>query len=86
MQNKETNPPVIHEGQLLQALPTPQLKLATIEDCRREMARVYRDARTARIDSQDASRFVYILSQIGKLIELSDIEKRLEILESQDNE
>jgi len=85
MQNKETKPAVIHEGQLLQALPTPQIKLATIDDCRREMARVYRDARTARIDSQDASRFVYILSQIGKLIELSDIEKRLEILEDQNN-
>lgn len=85
MSKKETNSTVIIEGQVLQALPTPQIKLATIEDCRREMARVYRDARTARIDTQDASRFVYILSQIGKLIELSDIEKRLEILEKQNN-
>lgn len=85
MPKKETKQQEVIEGQVLQALPTPQIKLATIEDCRREMARVYRDARTARIDSQDASRFVYILSQIGKLIELSDIEKRLEILEKQNN-
>ena len=85
MLNKEANPPVILEGQVLQAVPTPQIKLATIEDCRREMARVYRDARTARIDTQDASRFVYILSQIGKLIELSEFEKRIELLESQNN-
>ena len=85
MPKKETNLPVTIEGQLLKALPTPQIKLATIEDCRREMARVYRDARTARIDTQDASRFVYILSQIGKLIELSELEKRLEILEKQNN-
>lgn len=85
MQKKETNMPEIIEGQVLQPLPTPQIKLATIEDCRREMARVYRDARTTRIDSQDASRLVYILSQIGKLIELSDIEKRLELLEKQNN-
>ena len=49
------------------------------------MARVYRDARTARIDTQDTSRFVYILSQIGKLIELSDIEIRLELLERKTN-
>ena len=85
MQEKETNPSVILEGQVLQALPTPQIKLATLEDCRHEMARVYRDARTARIDSQDASRLVYMLSQIGKLIELTDIEKRIELLEKQNN-
>lgn len=85
MTEKEINSPVIIEGQLLQAVPTPQIKLATLEDCRREMARVYRDARTAGIDSQDASRFVYILSQIGKFIELSELEKRLEILESNNN-
>lgn len=85
MQKKESKQPVIYEGQILPALPTPQIKLATIEDCRREMARVYRDARTARIDTSEASRFVYILSQIGKLIELSDIEKRLELLERKTN-
>lgn len=85
MTEKETKQPVILEGQVLQALPTPQIKLATIEDCRREMARVYRDARTNRIDSQDASRFVYILSQIGKLIELTDIEKRIDLLEKLNN-
>ncbi len=85
MKQKETNPPVILEAQVLQAIPTPQIKLATLEDCRREMARVYRDARADRIDSQDASRFVYILSQIGKLIELSDIEKRLLFLEHKNN-
>lgn len=85
MTKKERNSPVIYEGQVLQALPTPQIKLVTIEDCRREMARVYRDARTNRIDSQDGSRFVYMLSQIGKLIELSDIEKRIEVLENLNN-
>lgn len=85
MTKKETNQSAIIEGQVLHAIPIPQIKLATIEDCRREMARVYRDARTTRIDSQDASRFVYILSQIGKLIELSEFEKRIEILERQNN-
>jgi hypothetical protein len=46
MAKKAAGYPVVHEGRLLRAVPTPQLKLATIEDCRREMARVYRDART----------------------------------------
>lgn len=80
-QKKETKQPVMHEGQVLQALPTPQIKLATIEDCRREMARVYRDARTAKIDTSEASRLVYMLSQIGKLIETGQLEQRLIELE-----
>lgn len=81
MTKKETKQPVIYEGQVLSALPTPQIKLATIEDCRREMARVYRDARIARIDTSEASRLVYMLSQIGKLIETGQLELRLTELE-----
>lgn len=79
---KATNLPVIHEGQALRVLPTPQLKLASIEDCRREMARVYRDARSSATDMGDASRLVYMLSSIAKLIEVGELEKRLTALES----
>lgn len=78
---KETKTPVVHEGQLLKAIPTPQLKLATIEDCRREMARVYRDARAGQTDTADASRLVYMLTSIAKMIELGQFEQRLIALE-----
>lgn len=78
---KATNPPVVHEGQELRAVPTPQLKLATIEDIRREMARVYRDARTATTDTADASRLVYMLVSIAKMIEIGQLEERLIALE-----
>ena len=78
---KATKPPVIHEGKLLRAIPTPQLKLATIEDCRREMARVYRDARTGQADTADASRLVYMLTSIAKMIEIGQLEQRLIALE-----
>lgn len=81
MTKKATNPPVILEGQLLRAVPTPQLKLASIEDCRREMAKVYRDARTAATDTADASRLVYMLATIAKMIEIGELEKRLSMLE-----
>ena len=40
----------------LRVIPTHPLKLATVEDCRREMARVYRDARSGATDTRDASR------------------------------
>ncbi len=44
---------------------------------RREMARVYREARGGIIDSSEAGRLAYILTGIGKLIEATEIEKRL---------
>ena len=78
---KATKPPVTIDGQLLTVIPTPQLKLATIEDCRREMARVYRDARTATTDTADASRLVYMLTAIAKMIEIGQLEQRLNALE-----
>ncbi len=85
MARKAAKYPVAHEGQLLRAAPTPQLKLATIEDCRREMARVYRDARTGMTDTENASRLVYILISISKLIEIGQLEQRLTILEEHSN-
>ncbi len=81
MAKKATKPPNILEEQVLTVIPTPQLKLATIEDCRREMARVYRDARTGQADTADASRLVYMLTSIAKMIEIGQLEQRLTALE-----
>ena len=78
--------PVVHEGQLLRSVPIPQLKLATIEDCRREMARVYREARTGVSDTANASRLIYMLTSIAKMIEIGQLEQRLTALEENNNE
>jgi len=79
---KEAKQPEVIEGELIPVEPIPkQIKLVTVMDCKREMARVYRDARQGRIDIQDGTRLVYMLSQIGKLVESSEFEKRLELLE-----
>ena len=85
MAKKTADYPVVHEGQLLRAVPTPQLKLASLEDCRREMARVYRDARTGMTDTANASRLVYMLTSIAKMIEIGQLEQRLTILEGHSN-
>ena len=85
MAKKTADYPVVHEGQLLRAVPTPQLKLASLEDCRREMARVYRDARTGMTDTANASRLVYMLTSIAKMIEIGQLEQRLPILEEHSN-
>ena len=79
---KESKKPEVVEGEVIPADPAPrQIKLVTAADCKREMARVYRDARTGRLDIQDGTRLVYMLSQIGKMIELNEFEKRIELLE-----
>ncbi|MES2770401.1 MAG: hypothetical protein V4623_00195 [Pseudomonadota bacterium] len=63
--------------------PTPaKIKLNAIEDVRREMATVYREARAGKIDIGDAGRLAYILTGIGKLIETGAIENRLQKLEA----
>ena len=79
---KAMKQPEAIEGEVIPADPTPQqIKLVTAMDCKREMARVYRDASQGRIDIQDGTRFIYMLSHIGKMIEVSELEKRIELLE-----
>ena len=86
MIKKAIDCPVVHEGQLLRSVPIPQLKLATIEDVRREMARVYREARTGLSDTANSSRLVYMLTSIAKMIEIGQLEQRLTALEENNNE
>jgi hypothetical protein len=45
------------------------------------MGKVYRDMKGKRIDMADGTKLVYVLSAIGKVIELVEIEKRIELLE-----
>ena len=57
-------------------------KLDTLQDVRREMAKVYREARSGLVDVQDATKLTWCLQAVGKVIEGSDLEKRIEILEN----
>ena len=63
-------------------IPTTRLNLASCEDVRREMAKVYREARSLKLAAQEASRLIYILTQILKAHELVFLEKRLIQLEN----
>ena len=56
-------------------------KLDTVQDVKREMAKVYREARSGMVDAQDATKLTWCLQAIGKVIESSDLEKRIEALE-----
>ena len=61
--------------------PTPRINLATSEDIRREMAKVYRETRCNKIIPTNGTKLVYMLINILKAYELTEIERRLTDLE-----
>lgn len=60
---------------------TPRINLATSEDIRREMAKVYRETRCNKIMPSNGTKLVYMLINILKAYEVTEIEKRLTDLE-----
>ena len=72
------------DGATLALVPTPgrcKAQLNTLEGVRRELARIYREAESGKRDTADASRLTFMLGQIGKLLELTEIERRLTAVE-----
>lgn len=81
-QTSDNKLPATVNGKTLTVLPTPpRIDLKSADDVRLEMARVYREMRSENMESQHGSRLIYVLSQIGKMIETSEIEKRMQALE-----
>lgn len=62
-------------------LGTPRINLSTSEDIRREMAKVYRETRCNKILPNNGTKLVYMLINILKAYEITEIEKRLTDLE-----
>ena len=78
----DSNSPINQDNSEDISIPTPyRIDLKSIDDVRLEMAKVYRSMKSGEIASSDGTRFVYVLSQIGKLIEIYEVEKRLSVLE-----
>ncbi|MBQ0795762.1 hypothetical protein [Zhongshania sp.] len=67
-------------GEVLEGTPQ-KINLKSADDVRVEMARVYREMRGRTLNVNEGSKLVYVLSMIGKMVELSAIEKRIEELE-----
>ena len=56
-------------------------KLDTLSDVKKEMAKVYRETRSELVDPAAATKLVWMLQAVGKVIEGSDLEKRIDALE-----
>lgn len=78
------------EGQLIEADHTLKLpkriRLGSLREVRREMAAVYESVRRMKLPSQEGTRLIYMLVQIGNLIRDSELEERITKLEQQQNE
>ena len=61
--------------------PLPRINLSTSDDIRREMARVYRETRFNKILPNNGTKLVYMLTNILRAYESTEIEKRLVELE-----
>jgi len=63
--------------------PTPRkFKLTSLKAVRREMSRIYARANNGELSYPDACRATFILSNISKVLELTEIEARLRKLEA----
>ena len=75
----------IIDGRTLKVIDLPKRvreKLDTALDVRRAHARVFRQVRTGKLDAAEAAKLSFILMNHAKMIELYDLERRLEMLES----
>lgn len=62
------------------------VRLATINDVKDELARLYRQVRAGEVAPQDATRMGYLLNLLAGLIVDHDLEQRIEALEQQQSE
>ena len=59
-----------------------RIKLSTLRDIRLEMARVYRSVKRGKLEESAATKRVYILGEIGKIITVAELEKSIHELEA----
>ena len=62
-------------------LPPPKIRLATVRDVRRELARLYCDTRAGRVPASDAARMAFVLDRVRQCLVDYEIEARLVRLE-----
>lgn len=66
--------------------PTPTkrekfIPLATLNDVKMELARLYRQAKAGKVETSDASRLAFILNSLGRVIVDAELEARIQRLE-----
>lgn len=71
------------EGEVIPRASSPaRLRLATVRDCRRELAKLYIEARRGDLPTADAGRLGWLLQTLVNVIRDSELEARIAALES----
>jgi hypothetical protein len=65
---------------VIEARPA-KINLSSLDDVRLEMSKVYRGMKSGAIECQNGTRLVYVLGQIAKLHEITEVAARLAALE-----
>jgi len=77
-------PQVVEQNQTFETLsPRTRLRLSSVRECRRELAKLYAEARHGEIDISDATRLTYLLTSLANMIRDSELEQRIEVLEAE---
>jgi hypothetical protein len=63
--------------------PRQRTPLKRLEDVKRELGRVYRAMKSGEIAHEDGTKRAFVLGQLGKVIEMADLERRIDELEKQ---
>lgn len=80
----EQGNPIEPESTGFDAAPPTRMRLPlkTAENVRAELARLYREGKAGKRPVADVSRLANVLQILGRLIETSDLEQRIEALEA----
>jgi hypothetical protein len=65
---------------VIETRPT-KINLSSLDDVRLEMSKVYRSMKSGEVECQNGTRLVYVLGQIAKLHEITEVAARLAALE-----
>ena len=64
----------------------PPIKLNGLRSIRDEMGRIYREARSGKIETQDATRLMFMLDKLREMAMAIEIEERLTRLEAKEDD
>ena len=74
---------VIPAKELSTTSPRSRLRLNSVRECRRELVKVYTQARSGKLDTQSATRLAFLLQTLVSMIRESNFEERIELLETE---
>lgn len=75
------------EGEVIpRATPPARFRLSTVRDLRREMGKVYAEARNGSLPTAEAARLTWMLQTLVAVIRDSELEQRIIALENSTKE